>query len=121
MILNTGHSVMFYLENGTKNHINITGGPLSYKYQVYEIHIHYGQQDEMGSEHSINGYSFPAEVYKSTLNLPFIIYQYYDHTVFDVRYFVQNYIYIYNVTFHRTHHIVINLPLTQQYNTVESR
>lgn len=62
MICNTGHSVMFYLENGTKNHINITGGPLSYKYQVYEIHIHYGQQDEMGSEHSINGYSFPAEV-----------------------------------------------------------
>lgn len=53
---------MFYLENGTKNHINITGGPLSYRYQVYEIHIHYGQQDEMGSEHSINGYSFPAEV-----------------------------------------------------------
>lgn len=62
MICNTGHSVMFYLENGTKNHINITGGPLSYKYQVYEIHIHYGQQDEMGSEHSINGYSFPAEL-----------------------------------------------------------
>jgi len=63
MISNTGHSVMFYLENGTKNHINITGGPLSYKYQIYEIHIHYGQQDEMGSEHSINGYSFPAEVF----------------------------------------------------------
>lgn len=55
---------MFYLENGTKNHINITGGPLSYKYEVYEIRIHYGQQDEMGSEHSINGYSFPAEVNK---------------------------------------------------------
>lgn len=62
IICNTGHSVMFYLDNGTKNHINITGGPLSYKYQVYEIHIHYGQQDDMGSEHSINGYSFPAEV-----------------------------------------------------------
>lgn len=62
VICNTGHSVVFYLENGTKNHINITGGPLSYKYQVYEIHVHYGQQDEMGSEHSINGYAFPAEV-----------------------------------------------------------
>lgn len=62
IICNTGHSVVFYLENGTKNIINITGGPLSYKYQVYEIHIHYGQHDEMGSEHSINGYSFPAEV-----------------------------------------------------------
>ncbi|VVC45843.1 Hypothetical protein CINCED_3A004362, partial [Cinara cedri] len=62
MVCNTGHSVMFHLENGTKNHINITGGPLSYKYQVYEIHMHYGQQDEMGSEHSINGYSFPAEL-----------------------------------------------------------
>lgn len=42
--------------------VNITGGPLSYRYQFHEIHIHYGMRDEIGSEHTIQGYSFPAEV-----------------------------------------------------------
>lgn len=61
-ILNTGHSVIFTVENDTRYHINITGGPLSYKYQFQEIHMHYGLHDQFGSEHSINGYAFPAEV-----------------------------------------------------------
>ncbi|XP_035709019.1 carbonic anhydrase-related protein 10 [Folsomia candida] len=42
--------------------VNITGGPLSYRYQFHEIHIHYGMRDEIGSEHTIQGYSFPAEL-----------------------------------------------------------
>lgn len=62
MISNTGHSVIFTVENDTRHHINITGGPLSYKYQFHEIHVHYGLHDQFGSEHSINGYAFPAEV-----------------------------------------------------------
>lgn len=61
-ITNTGHSVIFTVENSTRHHINVTGGPLSYKYQFHEIHIHYGLHDQFGSEHSINGYAFPAEV-----------------------------------------------------------
>lgn len=61
-IMNTGHSVIFTVENDTRHHINVTGGPLSYKYQFHEIHIHYGLHDQFGSEHSINGYAFPAEV-----------------------------------------------------------
>lgn len=61
-ITNTGHSVIFTVENDTRHHINVTGGPLSYKYQFHEIHIHYGLHDQFGSEHSINGYAFPAEV-----------------------------------------------------------
>jgi carbonic anhydrase len=64
-ISNTGHSVMFTVDNSTRHHINVTGGPLSYKYQFQEIHVHYGIQDDRGSEHSINGYSFPAEVCSS--------------------------------------------------------
>ncbi|PSN38393.1 hypothetical protein C0J52_18749 [Blattella germanica] len=63
-ITNTGHSVIFTVDNSTRHHINVTGGPLSYKYQFQEIHVHYGMHDEGGSEHSINGYAFPAE--KST-------------------------------------------------------
>lgn len=61
-ISNTGHSVIFTVDNDTHHHINVTGGPLSYKYQFQEIHIHYGLHDQFGSEHSINGYAFPAEV-----------------------------------------------------------
>lgn len=61
-ISNTGHSVIFTVDNDTRHHINVTGGPLSYKYQFQEIHVHYGLHDQFGSEHSINGYAFPAEV-----------------------------------------------------------
>nr|CAD7427916.1 unnamed protein product [Timema monikensis] len=61
-ISNTGHSVIFTVDNTTRYHINVTGGPLSYKYQFQEIHVHYGLHNEVGSEHSINGYAFPAEV-----------------------------------------------------------
>lgn len=61
-MMNTGHSVIFTVDNDTRHHINVTGGPLSYKYQFQEIHVHYGLHDQFGSEHSINGYAFPAEV-----------------------------------------------------------
>ncbi|KAH0999828.1 hypothetical protein HUJ04_013595, partial [Dendroctonus ponderosae] len=61
-MMNTGHSVIFTVYNDTHSHINVTGGPLSYRYQFQEIHIHYGLHDQFGSEHSINGYAFPAEV-----------------------------------------------------------
>ena len=42
--------------------VNLTGGPLSYRYRFHEIHIHYGLHDQFGSEHSVEGYTFPAEV-----------------------------------------------------------
>ncbi|XP_026468372.1 carbonic anhydrase-related protein 10-like isoform X2 [Ctenocephalides felis] len=69
-ILNTGHSVIFSADNesnpggigGGAPHVNLTGGPLSYRYRFQEIHIHYGLHDQFGSEHSVGGYSFPAEI-----------------------------------------------------------
>lgn len=65
-ILNTGHSVIFTVDNATRHHVNVSGGPLSYKYQFEEIHLHYGLDDLAGSEHSINGHTFPAEVSTQT-------------------------------------------------------
>ncbi|CAG7733052.1 unnamed protein product [Allacma fusca] len=86
IMTNTGHSVIFYTgpwdeENdsdmgggsysssgisGSSSNpriiVNITGGPLSYRYQFHEIHIHYGLKDEVGSEHTVDGYAFPAEL-----------------------------------------------------------
>jgi len=59
---NTAHSVLFRVDNSTRTHVNFTGGPLSYRYQLHHIDIHYGLHDEAGSEHTINGYTFPAEI-----------------------------------------------------------
>lgn len=71
IISNTGHSVVFTVDNETDVQfgatspqvpVNLTGGPLSYKYRFQEIHIHYGLHDQFGSEHSVESYTFPAEV-----------------------------------------------------------
>lgn len=69
IISNTGHSVIFTADNDTVNitngpqiPVNLTGGPLSYRYRFHEIHVHYGLHDQFGSEHSVEGYTFPAEV-----------------------------------------------------------
>lgn len=58
---NTGHSVVLTLDGG-KTPVNVTGGPLSYRYQLTEAHLRYGTVDLLGSEHTINGRAFPAEL-----------------------------------------------------------
>lgn len=50
------------MDKDTKQHVNISGGPLAYRYQFEEIYIHYGTENSRGSEHFIQGYSFPGEV-----------------------------------------------------------
>ncbi|ROT82828.1 CA-related protein [Penaeus vannamei] len=59
---NTGQSVIFRVEKGSKHHVNITGGPLVYKYRFQDLYIHFGAANHQGSEHQINGAAFPAEV-----------------------------------------------------------
>uniref|UniRef100_A0A1B6C938 Alpha-carbonic anhydrase domain-containing protein n=1 Tax=Clastoptera arizonana TaxID=38151 RepID=A0A1B6C938_9HEMI len=61
-LLNTGQSLVFRVDKDTKHHVNISGGPLAYRYQFEEFYIHYGTVNQMGSEHRIHGYSFPAEI-----------------------------------------------------------
>lgn len=34
----------------------------AYRYQFEEIYIHYGIENNQGSEHQIQGYAFPGEV-----------------------------------------------------------
>lgn len=62
MLYNTGQSLVFKVDKDSKQHVNITGGPLDYRYQFEEIYIHYGNDDSQGSEHAIGGYNFPGEV-----------------------------------------------------------
>ncbi|TDG39231.1 hypothetical protein AWZ03_014347, partial [Drosophila navojoa] len=63
---NTGQSLVFRVDKDTKQHVNISGGPLAYRYQFEEIYIHYGTENSRGSEHYIQGYSFPGEVGQSS-------------------------------------------------------
>jgi hypothetical protein len=61
-LYNTGQTLLFRVDKDTKHHVNISGGPLAYRYQFEEIYIHYGTENHLGSEHQIHGYYFPAEV-----------------------------------------------------------
>jgi len=51
----------------------MTGGPLgSQKYRLEQFHLHWGSDDTKGSEHTINGQMYAAEVsspYNTTLKL----------------------------------------------------
>lgn len=88
---NNGHSIVFRIEevqqqqsssdtessspeneaatSPTRNpsHITITGGPLSYTYVFDSIYLHFGRADSLGSEHFMDGISFPAEVWYKCL------------------------------------------------------
>jgi len=63
-LLNTGRDLRVILDEPSLGHsVNITGGPLSYQYRITEILLHFGSISSLGSEHTIGGVSFPAEVH----------------------------------------------------------
>jgi hypothetical protein len=43
---------------------DITGGPTIDEYQFLQFHMHWGSNDNEGSEHVIDGLRLPAEVRK---------------------------------------------------------
>ena len=66
-LLNTGRDLRVILDEPSFSHgVNITGGPLSYQYRITEILLHFGSISSLGSEHTIAGVSFPAEVFISS-------------------------------------------------------
>jgi carbonic anhydrase len=46
-----------------KNQPYIHGGALSSRYQLAQFHLHWAQDNGNGSEHTVNGQWFPAEVW----------------------------------------------------------
>ena len=79
ILVNTGHSVEWralsslsesnYTSLRTANRdsliappANVSGGPLSYTYSLTHARLHFGERDMIGSEHTLNKLSFPAEV-----------------------------------------------------------
>ena len=60
-ITNNGHSVQVSHSSG--NGYQLSGGPLLHKYQFKQFHFHWGAGDDHGSEHLVNGKSYPAELH----------------------------------------------------------
>lgn len=75
-LMNTGHDVRVVLDEPGEHYINITGGPLSYQYRVSEIIIHFGRSNSRGSEHTLDGRIFPAEVSLMTSSCYYLYFRY---------------------------------------------
>lgn len=56
---NTGHSVTISIQQQSE----LSGGPLDGKYRLAQFHLHWGSQKESGSEHTIDGKTFSAELH----------------------------------------------------------
>lgn len=67
---NTGQSLVFRPDTGPKHSlaVNVSAGPLAYRYQIEEVFLHYGTENSHGSEHRIAGTAFPAEVGRPSLS-----------------------------------------------------
>ena len=62
-LVNTGRDLRVIVDDLSLGHsVNVTGGPLSYQYRITEISLHFGSISSLGSEHTVAGVSFPAEV-----------------------------------------------------------
>nr|XP_033798536.1 carbonic anhydrase 7 isoform X3 [Geotrypetes seraphini] len=59
-ISNNGHSVMVDFEDCDDKTV-ISGGPLEGPYRLKQFHFHWGTKTNQGSEHTVNGKSFPCE------------------------------------------------------------
>lgn len=40
----------------------LTGGPLDSEYELWQFHAHWGNEDGHGSEHTVDGKTYAAEV-----------------------------------------------------------
>lgn len=57
----------------------LSGGPLSSRYRLEQFHMHWGVNDNEGSEHTVDGRSFAGEVrLHATYSLPVVQSLYFD-------------------------------------------
>uniref|UniRef100_A0A8D0G3J7 Carbonic anhydrase n=1 Tax=Sphenodon punctatus TaxID=8508 RepID=A0A8D0G3J7_SPHPU len=62
-ISNNGHSVVVEFEDSTTSSRMINGGPLEGPYRLKQFHFHWGISQHQGSEHTVDGKSFPCELH----------------------------------------------------------
>lgn len=59
---NTGRGIRFNVNHNHSNSVYLKGGPLSYDYRLNHLILHFGRENDRGSEHTINGQRFPGEL-----------------------------------------------------------
>ena len=62
-IRNNGHTVQIQLNEDATSKLSFTGTGLKGSYVLSQIHFHWGLEDEIGSEHTVNNIQFPAEIH----------------------------------------------------------
>uniref|UniRef100_A0A8C5QML1 Carbonic anhydrase n=1 Tax=Leptobrachium leishanense TaxID=445787 RepID=A0A8C5QML1_9ANUR len=62
VIINSGHTFTVDFDDLEDKSV-ISGGPLSDKYRLRQFHFHWGESDDHGSEHKVDGSSFAAELH----------------------------------------------------------
>jgi len=69
-LINNGHTLHYSADESMG--ASISGGPLNDSYTLNQFHLHWGSVRGQGSEHTVNGQSFDAELhfvhYKSTFD-----------------------------------------------------
>lgn len=65
-LCNNGHTVQLTLPPGLK----MVLGP-GQEYRALQLHLHWGTSDHPGSEHTVNGHRFPAEIHVVHLSTAF--------------------------------------------------
>ncbi|KAJ8277583.1 hypothetical protein GJAV_G00077030 [Gymnothorax javanicus] len=61
-IVNSGHSFQVdYVDDN--NSSTLTGGPISGTYRLRQFHFHWGGEDDRGSEHTVAGTKYAAELH----------------------------------------------------------
>lgn len=61
-ILNNGHSIQVTFLDDTDSS-TLKDGPISGTYRLKQFHFHWGASDDKGSEHTVAGTKFPAELH----------------------------------------------------------
>ncbi|UXI22312.1 FCH and double SH3 domains protein 2-like [Sarcoptes scabiei] len=67
-LINTGRSIDFEIDlsssssSSDQRRVLITGGPLSYQYTITNLTVHFGRENDRGSEHTINQKQFAGEL-----------------------------------------------------------
>ncbi|UXI22454.1 glutamate receptor ionotropic kainate 3-like [Sarcoptes scabiei] len=65
-LVNTGRGISLLIEKSFSNpsdkSVIFSGGPLSYQYTLSNITLHFGRENDRGSEHTIDGKRFPGEL-----------------------------------------------------------
>lgn len=69
-ITNNGHTVLVSFSYNNKS-VSVSGGGLPGRYALQQFHFHWGSQNDIGSEHSINGGYYPMEMHFVHFNATF--------------------------------------------------